>query len=91
MSMGKDQEIYVAEFSPAQGAYHVDTMEHSIAVNAWMIANGRDIADFIPFCMGSEDDCYWACAKMRRTRGEAGPEELGALERRERGLEKAIA
>ncbi len=70
-------DVYVAEYSASQGAYHVDPLNRSVQTNAHALAAGRAL-DYAPFHVGTEDECYAACRQMRIVRGEAGPNERAA-------------
>lgn len=40
-------ELWVCEYSPVQGCFHVDTLEKSLAINRAMLSCGR-VPSYIP-------------------------------------------
>jgi len=51
------QDVWVLEYSPLQGCFHVDRIEDSILKNISQAIGARDFTGYITIFAGTQDQC----------------------------------
>ena len=65
MTMEELKQVYVCEYSAAQGCFHVETLQKALEENTFIILNNRKV-DYIPFWIGSTwDEACKVCDAMK--------------------------
>lgn len=58
--------VWVCEFSPAQGAFHVDTLERILETNRQTVARG-EAPGFVPLALfGSSEEAHAFAERWRK-------------------------
>jgi hypothetical protein len=63
------KEIWVAEYSLKQNAFHMHTVDKMIEANLYAISHKTGI-DYIPFAIGPEKEVRAKCIQMEKKLGK---------------------
>ena len=75
--MSKLKDIYVAEYSSQQGCFHIEDVNTMLIKNRSMIVKGMQYPDYVPFFIGTLDECHIACARAEAQAKEYGFKLIG--------------
>jgi hypothetical protein len=61
------QDVWVLEYSPLQGCFHVDELSCSLSANRKQIAGTDDFTGYLMIFVGTYDQCNSYCDSLRKS------------------------